>query len=58
LLGAMLGGGKLLDGGSADSCAGPLAVARGQPMPAAAASSAQAQPKPSATGVLLHDLFH
>jgi AsmA family len=57
LLGGMLGGGKLLDSGSAESCAGPLALARGQAAPAAAASSTNAQPKPSRPGALLHDLF-
>jgi hypothetical protein len=60
LLGGMLGGGKLLDSSSGDSCAGPLALARGQAAPAAAAaSSAQTQPKPKSSGsrALLHDLF-
>ena len=58
LLGGMLGGGKLLDSGSGESCAGPLALARGQAPPPAAASSAPAKPKPSAPGALLHELFH
>jgi len=57
LLGGMLGGGKLADAGSADSCAGPLAVARGQPLPQDALPGAQTQPKPSVSGALLHDLF-
>jgi AsmA protein len=60
LLGGMLGGGKLLDSSSGGSCAGPLALARGQAAPApAAASSAQTLPKPksSGSGALLHDLF-
>ena len=53
LLGGMLGGGKLLDSGSGDSCAGPLALARGQ-----AAPSTQAPPKPSGPGSLLRGLLH
>jgi AsmA protein len=58
LLGGMLGGGKLSDARSADACAGPLALARGQAIPAATAPSAQTQPKSSGSGALLHDLFH
>jgi uncharacterized protein involved in outer membrane biogenesis len=57
LLGGMLGGSKLPDTESADSCAGPLAVARGQPAPPDVAPSMQAKPKSSASGALLHDLF-
>jgi hypothetical protein len=57
LLGDMLGGARLLDARSADSCAGPLAIARGQPVPPEAAPSTRAQPKPSVSGALLHDLF-
>jgi AsmA protein len=60
LLGGMLGGGKLLNTGSKEGCAGPLALARGEATPAAPAgptSSAAVQPKPSAPGKLLHDLF-
>jgi uncharacterized protein involved in outer membrane biogenesis len=58
LLGGMLGGGKLLDSGSGESCAGPLALARGEAPPPAAAPGAQAKPKPPAPGALLRDLFH
>lgn len=60
LLGGMLGGGKLPDSGSGVSCAGPLALARGQAVPAVqgdAASGAAAQQKPNNAGTLLHDLF-
>ncbi len=57
LLGSLLGGGKLPDGGSGDSCTGPLALARGETAPTAGASNALAQPKPINSGVLLHDLF-
>lgn len=64
LLGGALGGGKLLgSGGSGESCAGPLARARGQPAPAvqggaAPGAAAQPNPKPSSPGALLHGLLH
>jgi len=57
LLGGLLGGDKLLDGASGDTCAGPLALARGQAPPAAAGSSGKAQPKPGDPAALLHQLF-
>ncbi len=55
VLGGLLGGGKLPDGGSADACRAPLALARGQAVPAA---SAETQPKLPRPGALFHDLFH
>jgi AsmA protein len=54
LLGGVIGGNKLLGGAAPESCAGPLALARGQAPPATPAS----QPKTSNPGALLHDLFH
>lgn len=59
LLGGVLGADKLVGGGSGDACAGPLAVARGQPAPAAAnapapSSGGQKAPNPAA---LLRQLF-
>lgn len=57
-LGGMLGGSKLLGGASGDSCAGPLALARGQAAPAAAAPGTATQAKPTDPGTLLHDLLH
>jgi AsmA-like C-terminal region len=45
LLGGLLGGGKLLDPAAADSCAGPLAVARSRTASPAAMSNTQEQRK-------------
>lgn len=60
LLGGALGGDKLLGGGgAADSCAGPLALARGEAPPAAAAPSQRAATpsKSSNPANMLRQLF-
>ncbi|MDR3536412.1 MAG: AsmA family protein [Acetobacteraceae bacterium] len=59
LLGGMLGADKLTGGGG-DACAGPLAVARGQPVPAAASGSsapASGGQKPPNPAQMLRQLF-
>lgn len=59
LLGGLLGADKMTGGGG-DACAGPLAVARGQPAPAAAqapAGPASGGQKPQNPGALLRQLF-
>jgi AsmA protein len=57
LLGGVLGGDKLLGKAPGDTCAGPLALARGQTPPAAASGSSSTQPKPSGPAALFHDLL-
>lgn len=57
LIGGLLGGGRLLNTASADTCPGPLALARGETPPAAAAAPAARSEKTDSPVSVLKNLF-